>query len=354
MEKYPKVIVDLNKLRHNARSVIEICKDRGIDVAAVTKAYCANPKIVQGVIDGGVKLLADSRIQNLMKLKDIKAIKILLRLPMLSEVEEVVKYCDISLNSELKTIEELSRVAVKENKIHKIILMVDLGDLREGVWPSDAIDTARKIIKMKGIQLVGLGTNLTCYGGVIPTKDNLSQLSDICKEIEEELGLELKILSGGNSSSMHLIQNGEIPARINNIRLGEAIIFGTEAAYGNILPNTFQDVFTLAAQIVEIKNKPSIPIGEIGVDAFGNKPVFEDNGIRKRAILAIGKQDIYPEKLIPVDRSIKILGASSDHLIVDITETHEHYNIGDEIRFNLKYPALLQLFTSEYVYKEIK
>jgi predicted amino acid racemase len=354
MLKYPKVIVDLNKLKHNAKVLIKLCNESNIDLAAVTKAYCGNPKIAGALVDAGVKLLADSRIQNIKKYKDLNVRKIFLRLPMMSEIEEVVKYADISLNSELITIEKLSEKALEMGKVHGIVLMVDLGDLREGVWPDKAMDTAEEIIKLKGVKLTGIGTNLTCYGGVIPKQGNLGQLVDIAKSIEDRFNIELEIISGGNSSSVYMLQNGEIPKGINNLRLGESIILGTEAAYGNIVQDTHQDVFTLAAQIIELKEKPSVPIGEIGVDAFGNKPVFEDRGIRKRAILAIGKQDMYPEKLMPLDEKIIILGASSDHLIVDVTDSEKEYKVGDEIKFNLKYPALLQLFTSEYVYKEIK
>ncbi|MBF8982293.1 alanine/ornithine racemase family PLP-dependent enzyme [Lutibacter sp. B2] len=354
MSKYPKIIVDLKKLEHNAKIVTKLCGNHNIDLAAVTKVYCGNPEIAKTTVAGGVKMLADSRVENLIRLKDIDVPKLYLRVPMMSEVEEVVKYADISLNSEIKTIEKLSEVAVKENKVHNIILMVDLGDLREGVWPKDVIDTVEKVLKYKGVHLIGLGTNLTCYGGVIPKEDNLGKLVEIAKDIEEKFNIELEIISGGNSSSIHLVTSDKIPCKINNLRLGEAIVLGTESSYGQNIEDTYQDVFMLAAQIVELKEKPSIPIGEIGVDAFGNKPTFTDRGIRKRAILAVGRQDIYPEKLMPIDGEMIILGASSDHLIVDVTDCDQEYKVGDEIRFNLKYPAILQLFTSEYVFKEIK
>jgi len=351
---YPKIIVDLEKLKHNSKIIAELCYKNKIIPAAVTKVYCGRPEIAQASIDGGIKILADSRIQNLKKMKDLDATKMYMRIPMECELEDVVKYADISLNSELYTIKKLSEISINLGVRHDIILMVDLGDLREGVWPNDVLELTEEIIELEGINLIGIGTNLTCYGGVIPSIKNLSQLVDLAKQIEKKYNIKLNIISGGNSSSVYLLENGKIPEGINNLRIGESIVLGTEAAYGRRLDNTYEDVFLLAAQIVEIKEKPSIPIGEIGVDAFGNKPVFEDRGIRKRAILAVGRQDLNPEKIIPIDKDIIILGASSDHLILDITDCKDEYKIGDEIRFTLKYPALLQLFTSEYVYKEIK
>lgn len=354
MSRCPRLEINLSKIRHNTEVLANLCSKYDIDLAGVTKVFCGIPEVAKAMVEGGVKILADSRIENLKKLKNLNVPKLLLRLPMISQANEVVKHVDISLNSELKTIERLSEEAIKLNKVHDIILMVDLGDLREGVWVDDVISTVEKILELNGVRLIGIGTNLTCYGGVIPNKDNLGQLVEIAESISKKFDIKLQIISGGNSSSLYLVEKSEIPEKINNLRLGESIVLGRETAYGNPIKNTYQDAFSLVAEIIELKEKPSVPIGEIGMDAFGNKPIFEDNGIRKRAILAVGRQDVNPDNLIPIDEKIKILGASSDHLIIDVTDSEKQYEVGDEIRFNLEYGALLQLVTSEYVYKDIK
>ncbi|QXM05956.1 ornithine racemase Orr [Crassaminicella indica] len=350
----PRIEVNLNKIRHNTKVLKELCEKSNIMLAGVTKVFCAIPEVAKEIVKGGVDMLADSRIENLKKLKDINIPKLLLRLPMNSRVEDVVRYADISLNSELKTIESLSNEAIKQNKVHNIVLMVDLGDLREGVWRSDVVDTVKEILKFKGVKLIGIGTNLTCYGGVIPSKENLGWLSELANTIEKEFGITLEIISGGNSSSLHLLEKGEMPEKINHLRPGEAILLGRETAYGKVIKDTYQDAFTFVAEIIELKEKPSIPIGEIGMDAFGNKPTFADKGIRKRAILAVGRQDVSVENLIPIDKNIEILGASSDHLILDVTDVQKDLKVGDEIRFNVEYGALLQLSTSEYIHKSIQ
>lgn len=349
----PRIEIDINKVKHNTKVLVDLCKKHHIGIAGVTKVFCAIPQVANAMIEGGVKYLADSRIENLKKLAELNIPKLLLRLPMISQVHEVVKYADISLNSELSTIEELSKEAIKLNKVHEIILMVDLGDLREGVWVDDVNSIVKEILKLKGIKLKGIGTNLTCYGGVLPNKENLGQLAGIADEIKNEFNIELDIISGGNSSSLYIIEKNEIPDKINNLRLGESIVLGRETAYGNSIDNTYQDAFKLAAEIIELKVKPSIPIGEIGMDAFGNKPTFEDKGNRKRAILAVGRQDVNPDNLIPINEKIEIIGASSDHLIIDVTDSEKEYKVGDEIKFNLEYGALLQLTTSEYIHKQI-
>lgn len=352
---YPRIVIDLNKLKDNAVRMKELCNKAGCTTALVTKSFCAQPQMTAVLEEAGADFLADSRIDNLKKMQHLKAQKILLRIPMFCEVSEVVRYADISMNSELKTIKKLNEEAQRLDKVHSICIMTDLGDLREGYFSKDELmEAIEEIIKLKNIQILGLGVNLTCYGAVIPNKDNLTKLSDLAEEIRQAFGLKLPIVSGGNSSSIYLIDKGELPSQITNLRLGESFLLGRETAYGNALKGFHQDVFELQCQIIELKEKPSLPIGEIGMDAFGNKPHYEDRGIRKRAILAIGQQDMSTDSLYPLDEEIDILGASSDHLIVDVTDSVRTYEVGDIVRFHLGYGSLLKAFTSEYVFKEYK
>ena len=348
----PRIEINLSKLKHNVKTITDKCKENGIKVAGVTKVFCADKKLVKAYVDGGVSYLADSRLQNFQRLKDFSLPKILLRLPMISEAEEVVKYADASLNSEIETIRALSREAVKIGKKHEIILMVDLGDLREGYfYEDDLYKSAEEIKKLEGVELIGIGTNLTCYGGVIPTPENLGRLVEIKNNLEKNHDVKLKIISGGNSSSIPLLYDGTIPEGINNLRLGESLVLGRETAYGKDIEETFNDVFKLVIEAIEIKDKPSLPVGEIGKDAFGNVPVFEDKGIRKRMICAIGRQDLLPDDITPYDKEITVIGSSSDHLILDITNSKIKYKVGDKLEFGLKYGGILRGMTSEYVKK---
>ncbi|MFT9496130.1 ornithine racemase Orr [Anaerosolibacter sp.] len=353
MQICPRLEIDINKIKHNSLTLTKLCKEKGIDVAGVTKVFCGIPEIAQALVHGGITMLADSRIENLKKLQEMDAQKLLLRLPMISQAKETVRYADISLNSEIKTIAALDAAAKELERMHNIILMIDMGDLREGVWQDQIENTISEILLFENINLLGIGTNLTCYGGVIPNRINLGRLVEIAEIIEDKFNISLNIVSGGNSSSLYLLEKEEIPHRINHLRLGESIVLGRETAYGNSIADTYQDAFTLVTEVVELKEKPSVPIGEIGMDAFGNKPVFEDRGLRKRAILAIGRQDIAVQNIIPLDPNMMILGASSDHLIIDVTDCTKEYMVGDEVRFHIEYGALLQVMTSEYIHKKL-
>lgn len=355
----PKITTDLKKLRHNLDVLSKKITNDGMSVMGVTKVFCAHPEIVKEYEEcEGITYLADSRIENFYNYpEDSEKLRVLLRLPMLSEVDEVVEAVDISLNSELKTIRNLNKAAESLNKKHQIILMVDLGDLREGIfYQEELMKTVKEIMTLNNIYLLGLGVNLTCYGAVIPDYDVLKQLEDYKELLEGEFDLSLEVISGGNSSSLHLIDDpeSEIPKGINNLRIGEAFVLGGETAYDNKLENMHQDVFSLTAEIIEFKNKPSYPIGNLGVNAFGEKPDIEDKGDMDRGIIAIGRQDVRFEDLTPVDSNIEIIGGSSDHTIIDFTKAEKDYQVGDEVVFHVNYGALLSSFTSPYVKKEFK
>lgn len=348
---YPRVVINKKKLYENSKVVVDMSSKQGIDVYAVTKVYCGIKELAEESLRAGVIGIADSRVENLIQMKDLDVPKMLLRLPMGVEADLVVKYADVSLNSEISTMRLLNEAAGKIGKKHGVILMIDLGDLREGILPEQVDEVVPEILKLNNIELEGVGVNLTCYGGVIPNPVNLGELSQIAGAIELEYGITLKVVSGGNSSSLYLLDRGDMPGRVNQLRVGEAIVLGRETAYGDPIPGTHDDVFVLEAKVIELKEKASIPRGEIGMDAFGNKPTFEDKGQMKRAIVAIGRQDVEPSGLMPFDEKIEIIGASSDHMILDMTHVDEEYSVGDVIRFRMDYGAMLRLFTSHYVDK---
>jgi predicted amino acid racemase len=350
---HPHVNIDLHKIEHNARTIVGLCQAHGIEVTGVTKVTCGDPEVAKAMLRGGVSSIGESRLENIHRLRaaGVHASYLLLRLPPLSEVDDIVAATDISLNSELSVLVALSQAAQRQGRVHEVILMVDLGDLREGLWPNDLIPFVRETLKLPGIRIGGLGTNLTCFGGVIPSEDNMHRLVALAEEIERTFGLNLARISGINSSGLELIASGHMPKRVNHARIGEAILLGVETVHHRPWPGTFQDAFLLSAEVLELKEKPSLPQGQCGEDAFGHLPTFENHGEVDRAILNIGREDVEVDGLTPIDPRLKILGASSDYLVMDVTAAGDSVRVGDRIAFSLNYGALLAVMSSQYVEK---
>jgi len=347
----PRIDINISKITHNAKELKKLYGSKGVGVIGVTKVGCGDPNIADAIIKSGINVLADSKIANIRRMRDagIKAQFVLLRIPLPSQIGDVVRYTDISLNSELSVIKALSKSAVKQDTTHKIILMVELGDLREGIMPSDLEDIVREVIELDRIEFVGIGTNLACFGGIKPDEEKMGYLSSIARDVEEKFELALEFVSGGNSANYSWFISTEDIGRINNLRLGESIYLGRESLYRKPIPGLFTDAFTLVTEVIESKMKPSVPYGEVCQDAFGNVPVFQNHGQIRRAILGIGLQDVLVSGLTP-RLDIDILGASSDHTIINTKQID--LKVGDEVEFDLNYGALLLAMTSPYVIKK--
>lgn len=350
---YPELHVNLSKIRHNAARLTALAAASGITLWGVTKVLNGAPLLGETLLDAGVAALGESRISNLQRLQSagVAGQRVMLRLPSPTEADRVVSLTDISLNSELLTMQALGAAAIRQGRTHGVLLMVDLGDLREGIWPENLLLRARQAAGIAGLKLLGIGTNLTCYGGVIPTEENLRQLVGLADELESAGVMECQIVSGGNSSSVPLLLERRLPRRINNLRLGEAILLGREAVQRQPIAGLHVDAISLWAEVVEVKAKPSLPIGQIGQNAFGQIPQFEDRGVRQRAILAVGRQDVNPSGLSPLAPGVRILGASSDHLVLDVSDHPGPVSVGHVFGFHLDYGALLRASNSADVDK---
>ncbi|NNK84017.1 MAG: alanine/ornithine racemase family PLP-dependent enzyme [Desulfobacterales bacterium] len=346
----PRIEISLSQIRDNACMLSELYGKKGISLMGVSKAVLGEPSIAEAMIQGGVKFIADSRIENIQKMKNagIETRLVLLRTP-LSQAESVIKSVDISLNTEVETLEKLSYYAKAQNINHQVIVMVELGDLREGILPCDLSQFIRKTLSLSHIKIVGIGCNLACYGGVKPDGKNMHELSELVDIIKKEFKISLEIISGGNSANYEWFNSAQDIGEINNLRVGESILLGCETLHRNAIPGLHTSAFQLVAEVIESKQKPSLPFGQICQDAFGKVRNFQDRGIRQRAIIALGRQDIPASSLKP-NNKLEILGSSSDHIILD-SENH-NLQVGDEVNFNLDYGGLLAAMTSPFIRKQ--
>ena len=345
----PRLEVDLEAVRHNARHLVTALAPRGIRVTAVTKAVVGWDCVASAMIDGGVIGLGDSRIENLGSLRrsGLTTPLTLVRSPMLSQVDMVVTDADVSLNTEPRVLAALSASAVTQQQVHGVVLMVELGDLREGVAVVDVTEMARRVRDLPGLDLAGLGTNLACQSGVVPDQTKMDELSSLVEQVEAEAGLELATVSGGNSANLGWALTTDDPGRIDELRLGEAILLGRDPLDRRPLDGLRVDAFRVVAEVIEVKTKPIRPWGRLGQTAFGVAPPSDPGaGTRRQALVALGRQDVDPEGLTPPE-GISVRGASSDHLVVDVGD-HD-VEVGDELAFLPNYSALLRASTSPFV-----
>jgi predicted amino acid racemase len=344
--------IDLRKIEGNARAVVAALP--GVSIVGVTKVTCGAPEVARAMLAGGVSALGESRLENVARLREagVTAPVWLIRAPSPGLAADTVRLAQVSLVSELAIAEALDAAAGAEGLRHGIIAMVDIGDLREGMWPDALPAFLERVSSMDNLEITGIGASLTCYGAIVPDADNLGLLGRLAADAEARLGRRI-VVSGGSSTSIAPVMGGVGRGVIDNLRIGEAIVLGVDPATRVGIPGIalHQDAITLSAPVIECTVKPSTPIGTCTQDAFGATPTFEDRGLRRRAICALGRQDAPPEGLTPLDPRVIVLGASSDHLVLDVEDLPASPAVGEPLLFTPGYGATLALFTSPYVDK---
>ena len=351
----PRLEIDLGKIYHNALILVTRLGQLGISVTAVTKATLGIPEIANAWLMAGVGGLGDSRIENIDKMRaaNVSSTMTLIRTPMLSQVDRVIASTNISCNTEIDVVSKLSQAAQKADRMHGVILMVELGDLREGIMPDDLENMVSETLRFPNIEFSGIGTNLACRNGVVPDQNNMMELSRLADSIDARFGSTMRIVTGGNSANLKWALSGEGTGRINNLRLGEALLLGREPLFRQPIDGLYTDAITLIAEVIESKDKPSKPRGKIAQSAFGDTIHGRDIGTISQSIFALGRQDTDPTGLEPPP-GVRILASSSDHLLVDSCSYRGRMAIGTEIEFKLNYSALLRSMTSPFVVKALK
>ncbi len=352
------IVLDSKKLRANFNYLNKLFAKHDIKWSVVSKMLCGNRLFIRELIRLGIKQVCDSRISNLRAVKTLapEIETIYIKPPPKTQISAVVRYADISFNTEYETIRMLSKEATNQGKVHKIIIMIELGELREGVMRDDVMDFYAGVFESPSIEVVGIGTNLSCLYGVLPNHDKLIQLSLYKQLIEVKFNKKIPYVSGGSSVTIPLIDQKLLPTGINHFRVGETLYLGTDV-YNNITyKKMHRDVFTLYAEIIELIEKPLVPMGEMGTNVDGQTFDFSDGEIGKtsyRAILDIGLLDVEESHIEPADPTQRFVGASSDMLVIDLGQNKKNYKVGDTLRFQLDYMGTLRIINSRYIEKKV-
>jgi predicted amino acid racemase len=351
------ITLDSKKLKENYNYLNKLFKSNNIKWSVVTKLLCGNEQYLRQVLKLGIRQVCDSRVTNLQMIKSIDPTveTIYIKPPAKLSIEDIVEYADISFNTEYETIKLLSDAAVKLGKTHKIIIMIEMGELREGVLREELMEFYSEVFELKNIEVVGIGTNLTCLYGILPNHDKLIQLSLYEQLIEAKFNKQIPYVSGGSSVTIPLMFQNLLPVGINHFRVGESLFLGTDVYHNTTLTKMNHDVFRLYAEIIELIEKPMIPMGEMGTNVEGDSPEFDQSLLGEtsyRAIIDLGLLDVDSEHIFPVDKEIKFAGASSDMIVVDLGDNKKKYKVGDLIEFTMDYMGTLRIINSRYVEKQ--
>lgn len=353
------ITLNKKKLKDNYLSLDSLFKSRNIEWSIVAKMLCGNQIFLEAIMELGIKQICDSRITNLKIIKSINPDieTVFIKPPAKRYVSKIIQFADVSFNTEYETIKLLSDAAVKLNKTHKIVIMIELGELREGVMREQFIEFYAKVFELPNIEVAGIGTNLTCMNGILPNHDKLIQLSLYKELVEARFNRKIPYISGGASVTIPLIEKGLLPSGINHFRVGETLFLGTDVYNNNAYEHMHNDVFKLYAEIIELNDKPMVPSGQLGLNLMGETTDIDETNEGNhsyRAIVDVGLLDVEEGSIKPIHEDMTIAGASSDMIVIDLGENKRNLKVGNLIEFSLNYMGILRLMNSHYIDKKFE
>jgi len=361
-----KLIIHVEDIKNNIKKLSKYLEKHKIEWSFITKVFSGDLEFLENILTDDVikdiNSVGDSRLTSLKNLKKVKPElrTIYIKPPAAVYADEIVQYADISLNTSFKTIKALNDAAKKQKKIHKIIIMIELGELREGVKRNDIIDFYEKVFKMSNIEVIGIGSNLGCMFGIEPTYDKLLQLSLFKELIAAKFNKDLKFVSGGSSITLPLIEKNVVPKEVNHFRIGESVFFGTSPLDNKQFLDLSTNTFEFQANIIELEEKSIVPDGIITDANVGHTAEYNEDDVNEtayKAILDFGLLDVDRNDIDSGDENLKFVGITSDMTVIDIgrNETkkgQKKFQVGDVICFKPNYMAVARLLNSKFIDKE--
>lgn len=358
-----ELIIHKKKIQENIISLGEFFDKKDVKWSLITKVFSGNKKFLSNILTEDIiqyiNSVGDSRLSSLENLRKVnpKMHTIYIKPPATIYAREVVELATLSLNSSLETIQALDREAEEAGKVHEIIIMIEMGELREGVNVEDTLSFYAEASKLKHIKISGIGSNLGCMYGIEPEKEKFDLLIDLKNKIEKKFKREVQLISGGTSITLPMLKSGELPNDINHFRVGEAVFFGVTPLHNEQFMNLNTQTFEFKANIIELEEKKVVPEGTISEANIGQVADFDESSkeITHKAILDFGLVDVDKENLtLRDDRDISFVGITSDMTVIDIGENKhsdgsQRFKVGDTILFDVNYMGVVRLLNSKFV-----
>jgi predicted amino acid racemase len=361
-----ELTIHTTNIKSNISTLSDFFKKHEIKWSLITKVFSGDIDFLKQILSpdiiNKIDTIGDSRLTSLKNLRTVnpEMKTIYIKPPAVVYAKDIVEYADVSLNSSLETIVALDEAAALIGKTHQVIIMIELGELREGVAEGDVQDFYDSIFRMKNIEVVGLGSNLGCMYGIEPTYEKLKHLCDIKAMIKRKFNRELPLISGGTSITLPLIEKGHVPKEINHFRIGEAAFFGISPLFNEQFLNLSQNTFTFEANIIELEEKGMVPDGKIGEANIGHTAgyeEYEEDETSFKGILDFGMLDVDRADITPIDKSLTFVGITSDMIVVDLGKNKTadgkvKYQVGDKISFTPTYMGVARLLNSKFIDKK--
>lgn len=316
--------IDLSKIQYNAHILRDMCRRSYVHFTPVVKGVGGDDRIIQSLAEIGITHFADARIDNIRESDNGQYSYTMIRTGNQQELENIVNHTDISIQTELETIQQVNHIAQSLNKTHDILLMVDWKDEREGIQTYEVVEYINKVVNMPNVKIKGLAFNFMCFHSDAPTSEDIQLINEFVAHVEGQTGLNMQIVSGGNSSVLPEMAKGHL-GKINELRIGETLFRGVNTTTDTAIPALYQDAIILEAEIVEIKPRMR----------------HQSHHDYLQAILDIGNLDTKIPEILPLHHDVDVLGATSDHVMVDLYN-HDNYQVGDTIQYSLGYSAMAQ------------
>jgi len=361
-----QLIIDTKKIIGNIEKLNKFLGEREIEWSLVVKVLSGHKPTLEKILTHpsikGVHSICDTRLSNLHAIKDISPdiVTMYIKPPAHEYVPTVVKYADISFNTAYETIEKLNEEAGRLGKQHRVLIMIEMGELREGILRENLVDFYRKTFELPNIHVNGIGTNLGCMYGVEPNYDKLIQLSLYKELLECKFDHEMELVSGCSSITLPLVSKGKIPKLTNHFRIGEAAFFGTSPLDNKKFRNLSTTAFEYRANIIELEKKETRPEGVISEASVGHTAAIGNHSDESyKAILDFGLLDVDVDEIEPISPNVKFIGTSSDMTVYEVKmdpskkTARNPFRVGGQIRFRPSYMAVARLINTKYVQKKV-
>lgn len=349
------------KLLFNLKYWQQLAESNGASLNVVTKFCLSNPSYIQLLFENGVKTVSDSNIQNFQGFPEPLKNNIT-RCGIKTRVSDIKLYENqaddtliadrllVSDEAVLKAVENLP-----ENKRPDIVLIMECGDYKDGLYQNDIKSLVKKY---KNLPIIGVSANFACLSGKMPDLQSIQMLSETAQFIQKEKKLEKPFVSVGGTVMHDILVSGilstkEYAGLISEIRCGEGIFFGYNSSKGEKINQLNQDVFQFKAEILELQWKDIPETKNEGLNALGEHSESRPSGRRLCAVLDFGILAASLVEIFAKDADTLKVGQTFDFTVVDVTSSKNRYVTGDFIQFNVNYASASFMCMNRFISKTI-